>query len=164
MHCTWFFLFTQSADNTILGPYVNSNIMDFIHEHESLGAHPEVSKKVKSTLGERAADGMTNFLGSWAFIFGFLFFLFAWIIINIFAWWMRWDPFPFILLNLTLSSIAALQGPIIMMSQNRQAIRDRLQAKYDYTIDRKAEREIGQIQIELKEIKAKLDTLLSKNL
>jgi len=105
---------------------------------------------------------MTKFLGNWTFIFIFLFFLLSWMSVNTLAWWLAWDPFPFILLNLCLSSLAAFQAPIIMMSQNRQAERDSQTAKYDYAVDRKAEREIQAIQQELAEIKSLLETKLAK--
>ncbi len=135
--------------------------MNPLHKPNSASFHYEVLKKRKATIGERAADRMTAFIGSWKFIISFILFIVIWILINIFAWWTRWDPFPFILLNLTLSSLTALHAPIIMMSQNRQTARDRLQAGYDYAIDKKAEREIEEIQAELQEIKARLDVLIS---
>jgi len=75
------------------------------------------------------------------------------------AYKLRWDPYPFILLNLMLSSLAAIQAPIIMMSQNRQAERDRLTSKYDYAVNRKAEREIQNMQKDLEEIKKMLGEL-----
>jgi len=105
----------------------------------------------KLTLGQRAADKITTFGGSWFFI-GLLFLFIAvwagvnsWLLIN-----RPLDPYPYILLNLVLSCLAAIQGPIILMSQNRLAERDRLQSKYDYLVDRKAEREIQQLQKELR--------------
>ncbi|MDO8511304.1 MAG: DUF1003 domain-containing protein [Nanoarchaeota archaeon] len=105
----------------------------------------------KLTLGQRAADKITTYGGSWYFI-GLLFFYIAvWAGVN--SWLLAYrplDPYPYILLNLTLSMLAAIQGPIILMSQNRLAERDRLQAKYDYLVDRKAEREIQELQKELK--------------
>ena len=105
----------------------------------------------KLTLGQRAADKITTYGGSWYFI-GLLFAYIAfWAGVN--SWLLAYrplDPYPYILLNLTLSMLAAIQGPIILMSQNRLAERDRLQAKYDYLVDRKAEREIQELQKELK--------------
>ena len=105
----------------------------------------------KLTFGQRAADKITGFGGSWFFI-GLLFFYIAvWAGVN--TWLLAHkplDPYPFILLNLTLSCLAAMQGPIILMSHNRTAERDRIQAKYDYQVNRKAEREIQQLQKELK--------------
>lgn len=95
------------------------------------------------TFGQRVADKVAEFGGSWTFILSFLGFLGIWILINIF--WLSnkgFDPFPFILLNLILSCVAALQAPIIMMSQNRQEEKDRSRAKKDYMINLKSELEI----------------------
>lgn len=136
--------------------------MGTIEEHDDITHHHELLKKRKLTFGERTADKMTKFLGSWTFIISFGVFLFLWVGLNVFGFWVRWDKYPFILLNLALSCLAAMHAPVIMMSQNRQAERDRIQAKYDFAINRKAEREIGEIQKELTEIQAKLDSLLLK--
>ena len=91
------------------------------------------------TFGERVADRMAAFGGSWTFIMLFIGAMFAWILWNGGG---GFDPFPFILLNLVLSCLAALQAPVIMMSQNRQADRDRLEAHHDYEINLKAEMEV----------------------
>lgn len=91
------------------------------------------------TLGERMADGLAKFAGSWGFISFFMFVLVMWIIGNIFFFTHPFDPFPFILLNLVLSCIAAIQAPIIMMSQNRQEKKDRIRSENDYKINLKAE-------------------------
>lgn len=108
------------------------------------------------SFGQKAADNLTKYAGSWTFIIGFIVFLALWIIVNIYAWISAWDPYPFILLNLVLSCVAALQAPIILMSQNRQAEKDRQKAEYDYAVNRKAERGIEQIQIQLNKIAKKL--------
>jgi uncharacterized membrane protein len=106
------------------------------------------------TLGERSADLMTRTIGSWSFLIGLSIFLVSWIIINFYGIFIRqWDPYPFILLNLVLSFLAAYQAPIILMSQNREAQIDRKRFEYDYKIDKKAEREIQDIQKDLEEIK-----------
>ena len=123
----------------------------FLHTEE--GNHPVVKNRKALTFGQRAADGMTTFLGSWIFIISFLVFLVLWMLVNVFVFIEGWDPYPFILLNLVLSCLAALQAPIIMMSQNRQAERDRQTSKYDYAVNRKAEREIQNMQKDLDEIK-----------
>lgn len=94
------------------------------------------------TLGQRAADKVAAIMGSWKFIVGQSVFLTAWVILNITAWVQHWDPYPFILMNLAMSLQAAYAAPIIMMSQNRQAARDRLEAHTDYEINVKAEEEI----------------------
>jgi uncharacterized membrane protein len=85
----------------------------------------------KRTLGERAADAVARFGGSWTFVSLFAVFMTTWMIIQ---WPLRFDPYPFILLNLILSTIAALQAPIIMMSQNRQAQKDRQRDEMDHKI------------------------------
>ena len=106
------------------------------------------------TLGQRAADWIAKWAGSWYFIIGFFIFLVIWMSINT-AWIIfgrTWDPYPFILLNLVLSCLAAIQAPIILMSQNRAAQRDRQRAEYDYAVNRKAERELQGIQKQLNRI------------
>ncbi|SHI90194.1 DUF1003 domain-containing protein [Flavobacterium terrae] len=107
----------------------------------------------KRTLGQRVADKVADFGGSWTFILSFLFFLIAWIITNAYFLLNKgFDPYPFILLNLILSCIAALQAPIIMMSQNRQEEKDRERAKKDFQINLKAEQEIRILQKKLDHI------------
>jgi len=113
---------------------------------------PHLSFHAPKTLGQKSADAMTKWVGSWAFIIIFLIFIVLWMGANIYAWIEGWDPYPFILLNLVLSTIAAIQAPIILMSQNRQAQRDRLRAEYDYKINKKAEQEIREIKEMLKKM------------
>lgn len=120
------------------------------------GSHPVFRQKLSP--GQKAADYLTKHMGSWKFIIFFMFFLFVWIAIN--AYFLiivlkgkSFDPYPFILLNLILSCLAAIQAPIILMSQNREAEKDRIRAKYDYIVNRKAEREIRKVQEDLDEIK-----------
>ncbi len=108
------------------------------------------------TLGQRAADSLTKWAGSWTFIISFLVFLIIWMIIN--AIWLAnesWDPYPFILLNLVLSCLAAIQAPVILMSQNRASQKDRQRSEYDYSVNRKAEREIQDIKMQLNRIERK---------
>jgi len=109
--------------------------------------------KQKKTLGQRSSDILTTFVGSWTFIISLLVLMGVWMVLNAMAWFFAWDPYPFILLNFVLSTLAAIQAPIILMSQNRQGERDRLQAKYDYNVDKKSEREIQNIQRDLDSIK-----------
>jgi uncharacterized membrane protein len=109
---------------------------DFLHQ---------LARKER-TLGQKAADSLTKWVGSWTFIICFLVFILLWMGANVYAWVEGWDPYPFILLNLVLSTIAAIQAPIILMSNNRQAQRDRLKTEYDYNIDKKAEKEIREIK------------------
>ncbi len=115
--------------------------------------HPFISRR---TFGEKASDKLAEWAGSWVFIISFLVFILIWMMINIISWIEQWDPYPFILLNLALSLLAALQAPIILMSQNRQAQKDRQRAEYDYAVNRKAEREINQIQLQLDRIEKRL--------
>jgi uncharacterized membrane protein len=96
----------------------------------------------QTTLGQRWADRIAKFGGSWTFIGIFLGIMLFWIGANVYELTHPFDPYPFILLNLVLSCLAALQAPIIMMSQNRQNEKDRIQAEFDYNINRKAEAEI----------------------
>lgn len=106
-------------------------------------------------FGERVADGVAEFGGSWTFIISFGCILFLWIGVNTHMLLQKpFDPYPFILLNLVLSSLAALQAPIIMMSQNRQEAKDRLRAENDYRVNLKAE-------LEVRHVNAKMDLLLT---
>ncbi len=98
------------------------------------------------TFGERVADKVAEFGGSWRFIFLFFGMMFTWITFNsVYLLWHPFDPYPYILLNLMLSLLAAIQAPVIMMSQNRQAARDRLHSENDYKVNLKAELEIRAI-------------------
>lgn len=110
-----------------------------------------------STLGQRIADGTSRVLGSWPFIIGQSIFVAAWVTLNMVAWFQHWDPYPFILLNLLFSTQAAYAAPVLMMSQNRQAERDRYQANSDYETNRKAECEIEDVQRDLARIIALLE-------
>ena len=95
------------------------------------------------TFGQRVADNVANFGGSWTFIISFFIFILIWIASNVYLLMNKgFDPYPFILLNLILSCLASLQAPIIMMSQNRQEEKDRERAKKDYEVNLKAENEI----------------------
>lgn len=110
--------------------------------------------KLPRTFGQRASDKLTRWAGSWAFIIMIALLLLVWIVINT-IWLLfgrTWDPYPFILLNFILSTLAAIQAPIILMSQNRRSQRDRIQIKYDYAVNKKAEKEIQQIQVKLDKI------------
>ena len=103
------------------------------------------------TVGQKASDSLTKWAGSWTFIISIFVFLIIWMLLN--AYFLiqyqtgrPFDPYPFILLNLILSCLAAIQAPIILMSQNRQGQKDRIKAEFDYTINKKAEREIREIK------------------
>lgn len=103
-----------------------------------ISVSPESEKK-KYTLGQRAADVIAKFAGSWAFIFSFTGVLVLWMIVNTLLAAKAFDPYPFILLNLVLSCVAAIQAPLIMMSQNRQEEKDRRRAENDYKVNLKTE-------------------------
>jgi uncharacterized membrane protein len=103
------------------------------------------------TFGEHASDAFAETMGSWTFIIVQSIILVIWVILNVTAYIRRWDPYPFILLNLALSLEAAYAAPIIMMSQNRQADKDRLAAEEDYRINTKAEEELKSVMKHLEE-------------
>jgi uncharacterized membrane protein len=106
------------------------------------------------TFGQRAADRIAEFGGSWPFIFIFFSVLIGWMILNTLILRGGFDPYPYILLNLMLSCLAALQAPIIMMSQNRQAAKDRMQAEQDYQVNLKSEFEIMQLHEKVEALQA----------
>jgi uncharacterized membrane protein len=118
----------------------------------------------KQTFGDRLADRVAKFGGSWTFIILFLGTLVAWAVLNtiVLAWYSAaFDPYPYIFLNLMLSMLAALQAPVILMSQNRQAMRDRLAAGHDYEVNLKAELEIMGLHEKLDQIRSQhLEELL----
>ena len=105
------------------------------------------------TLGERIADRVAEIGGSWSFIIGFALVLLAWIVLNSVLLHGGFDPYPYILLNLCLSCLAAIQAPVIMMSQNRQAAVDRLRAQNDYEVNIKSELEILQVHETLNQLR-----------
>jgi CRP/FNR family cyclic AMP-dependent transcriptional regulator len=111
------------------------------------------------TMGDRIADGVARFGGSWSFIITFGVVLAAWVTVNVILATRAWDPYPFILLNLFLSMLAAIQAPIIMMSQNRQDVKDRVRSELDFAVNRKAEAEIIQLAAKLNRMEDRLDDL-----
>lgn len=119
-----------------------------VHHHRPV---VNVNEVEKFTLGQRIADRFATVMGSWTFIIIQSIILAVWVVINIFAYVYRWDPYPFILLNLALSFQAAYAAPIIMMSQNRQSAKDRLDAENDYHINVKAEEEVKAIMHHLEQ-------------
>mgnify|MGYP001720697233 FL=1 len=114
-------------------------------------------EKAKNTLGQRAADAIAKFAGSWAFIFSFTAVLILWMIINALLAAKAFDPYPFILLNLVLSCVAAIQAPLIMMSQNRQEEKDRRRTENDYKVNLKTE-------IMIEDLYDKVNVILAKQL
>lgn len=110
------------------------------------------------TFGQKASDLVTKGVGSWTFIILLGIFLAIWMAVNS-AWLIfgrEWDPYPFILLNFILSTLAAVQAPIILMSQNRTSQQDRIRARYDFAVNKKAEKEIQQIKVQLTRIEGSL--------
>lgn len=124
-----------------------------IREHETISENIWENFEGGLRLSERISDRMAEFGGSWGFIIIFALVIAAWIIVNVYFLSKPMDPFPFILLNLALSCLAAIQAPIIMMSQKRQEDRDRLRSQYDYQINLKAE-------LEIQHLNEKLDLLI----
>jgi len=132
---------------------VEDAVIDSLREQEILSRNinPEFDREL--SFGQRLADRVANFGGSWLFITIFLVTLLIWIMINsMFLLRRPFDPYPYILLNLVLSCIAAIQAPVIMMSQNRQEAKDRLRADHDYQVNLKAEIEIRQLHIKLDQL------------
>jgi uncharacterized membrane protein len=118
-------------------------VIQVVRDEALLASNTNAEFERSLTFGERLADRVAHFGGSWAFICTFGVILVVWIAVNtVLALGRPFDPYPFILLNLILSSIAALQAPVIMMSQNRQEAKDRLRAEHDYRVNLKAELEI----------------------
>lgn len=134
---------------------LDEQVLEAMRDQELIAANLNEEFGEDLTHGQRVADLMARFGGSWTFIGVFTVIILAWIGINIGAILSRpFDPFPFILLNLVLSTLAALQAPVIMMSQNRHAAKDRLQAEHDYRVNLKAE-------LEIRLLHTKLDQLLT---
>lgn len=130
------------SDEEILNMLANSRV----------SANPQ---KEKYTVGQRAADRIAKFAGSWAFIFSFTAVLILWMVGNILLAKRAFDPYPFILLNLVLSCVAAIQAPLIMMSQNRQEEKDRRRAENDYKVNLKTEIMIEDLHDKMNKIIAK---------
>ncbi|MGG5358713.1 MULTISPECIES: DUF1003 domain-containing protein [unclassified Enterococcus] len=135
---------------------INQEMIEKIKENKIISTNLNSSFEGKKTLGQKAADAIAKFGGSWPFIFIFICVLIIWILLNSMTdWFQPFDKYPFILLNLALSCLAAIQAPIIMMSQNRQAARDRKEADNDYRTNLKAELEISLLH-------EKIDYLMSE--
>ena len=132
---------------------VEKQVIQSVSKNTMISTEVEEDEK-EITFGQKLADKVAEFGGSWGFIIFFMTFLVAWILLNVF--WLSnhgFDPFPFILLNLILSCIAAIQAPVIMMSQNRQEEKDRERSKKDYKINLKSE-------LEIRELHEKIDHLI----
>jgi len=127
---------------TVLGRQIH-NTQQLVRVRAS--RNPNEMIEAEATFGERIADAVAGFGGSWTFIITFLLGLVFYIAVNVVLKRSAWDPYPFILLNLFLSMLAALQAPVIMMSQNRQDTKDRLRGELDYEVNRRAESEIREL-------------------
>lgn len=133
---------------------LDQEVMAAIQGNAILSENIEEEIEADLTFGERLADTVAAFGGSWTFILSFFLFILAWMAVNVWVLATQpFDPYPFILLNLILSCLAAIQAPIIMMSQNRQEAKDRRRAEHDYKINLKAE-------LEIKMLSDKIDHLL----
>ena len=120
-------------------------VVRHINEHKYISRDTSIELEDAITFGQRAADAVARFGGSWSFIMLFAATLIFWVILNSYilaSYHKTFDPYPYILLNLFLSMLASIQAPIILMSQNRQGERDRLNANHDYEVNLKAELEI----------------------
>lgn len=134
---------------------LDQEVLQSLQRHELLASNPEEEMDRMRTTGERLADLIADFGGSWKFIILFGVFILFWVLVNTLLLVFRpFDPYPFILLNLMLSLLAAIQAPIIMMSQNRQEDKDRARAENDYKVNLKAE-------LEIRHLHEKLDHLIS---
>jgi uncharacterized membrane protein len=134
---------------------LDNEVLESLKNHETISEDVSLEYRSKLTFGERLSDKISAFGGSWKFINLFLLILIMWILFNSFILITnKFDPYPYILLNLVLSCIAAIQAPVIMMSQNRQEARDRMRSENDYKINLKSELEIRQLHL-------KIDHLLS---
>lgn len=135
---------------------LEEQVVNSLKEHEILSKNVNVEFERQLTFGEKLADRIAEFGGSWRFIIIFATVLLAWVALN--SWLLiskPFDPYPYILLNLVLSCLAAIQAPVIMMSQNRQEDKDRLRGEQDYRVNLKAE-------LEIRHLHEKVDHLLMK--
>ena len=135
---------------------VEQHVLEHVASQTPIARNPDREFQDARTFGERMADRMALLGGSWGFVLTFVAFLIGWVLLNLFLLARHqhaFDPYPFILLNLVLSMVAAIQAPIIMMSQNRQAAKDRLEATHDYEVNLKAELEIRSLQEQLDAIR-----------
>jgi uncharacterized membrane protein len=134
---------------------LDNDVLESLQRHETLSSNVDAEFDKDLTFGDKMADGLATFGGSWRFLIIFGALLLVWIVLNsIMLLKKPFDPYPFILLNLILSCLAAVQAPVIMMSQNRQESKDRMRSQHDYRVNLKAELEIRQLH-------DKIDHLLS---
>ena len=120
----------ELTDEELMSEILSTNVSENSEKNE---------REEKITFGQKAADAVARFAGSWAFIFSFIAVMVIWMVMNVLLAAKAFDAYPFILLNLVLSCIAAVQAPLIMMSQNRQEVKDRKRAENDYRVNLKSE-------------------------
>ena len=143
---------TEKGELTTL----DQEVLTSLQRHETLSSNVDAEFEKDLTLGERSSDKLASFGGSWTFLLIFALILFTWIVLNSFLILRKpFDPYPYILLNLVLSCLAAIQAPVIMMSQNRQEAKDRLRSQHDYQVNLKAE-------LEIRHLHDKIDHLISR--
>ncbi|MEX6508543.1 DUF1003 domain-containing protein [Jiella sp. M17.18] len=134
---------------------IEQRVLQRAHEHQLIAADQNAKVNAQMSFGDRLSDRIAEIGGSWAFILSFLGFLVVWAVANtVLLRSAAFDPYPFIFLNLVLSMLAAIQAPIIMMSQNRAAARDRIEASHDYEVNLKAEIEILALHDKLDALRA----------
>ena len=143
----------QEVLNEIRQDMTDEEVLNLLSDSK-ISVSPKKEKE-KYTLGQRAADTIAKFAGSWAFIFSFAGVLILWMVVNAILATKAFDPYPFILLNLVLSCVAAIQAPLIMMSQNRQEEKDRNRAENDYKVNLKTEIMIEDLYDKVNSIPAK---------
>jgi len=134
---------------------IEERIREKARRHEKVSRDVVAMHEEQLTFGQRVSDQLAKTAGSWPFIFSFAVVLAVWVLINTLALFHHFDEYPYILLNLMLSMLAAIQAPVIMMSQNRTEQRDRLHAQNDYEVNLKAEIEIEQLHQKLDELREK---------
>jgi uncharacterized membrane protein len=136
-------------------PERERRVIERVARRVSISRDPIAEHHNTMSLGDRLADRVASFGGSWRFLIAFALFILLWVGLNSFMLAFRFDPYPYILLNLFMSMLASIQAPVIMMSQNRQAVKDRLAAAHDYEVNLKAEIEIMALHEKLDEMRAK---------
>lgn len=143
----------ELTDEELMSEILSTNVSENSEKNE---------REEKITFGQKAADAVARFAGSWAFIFSFIAVMVIWMVINVLLAAKAFDAYPFILLNLVLSCIAAVQAPLIMMSQNRQEAKDRKRAENDYRVNLKSEFVIDALYKKLESVSEMQKKILKK--
>jgi uncharacterized membrane protein len=136
-------------------PERERRVIERVAKRVAISRDTNVENEAAMTFGDRLADQVASFGGSWKFLILFAVSIAAWVLMNSVMLIAGFDPYPYILLNLFMSMLASIQAPVIMMSQNRQAVKDRLAAAHDYEVNLKAEIEIMALHEKLDEMRAK---------